>query len=45
MHNFAVYPFAALDKNFNPRNTICITAVKIVIRLANEQTALFSVKI
>jgi len=40
--NFAVCPFSALDKNFNPRNTICIPAVKIFIRLANEQTALLS---
>ncbi|MBU4010268.1 MAG: hypothetical protein KJ882_05830, partial [Proteobacteria bacterium] len=39
--NVPFWPISALGKNFNPRNTPCIPAVKIFTRLDLDQTETF----
>ena len=39
--NVPFWPISTLGKNFNPRNTPCIPAVKIFTRLDLDQTETF----
>ncbi|MBU4009280.1 MAG: hypothetical protein KJ882_00830, partial [Proteobacteria bacterium] len=39
--NVPFWPISALGKNYNPRNTLCIPAVKIFARLDLDQTKTF----
>jgi len=39
-----IFPISALDSNFKPQNTICMSAFKIFVRLELEKIFRFSVK-
>jgi hypothetical protein len=37
-----IFPISVLDANFNPQNTICMSPVKIFVRLEIEKISWFS---